>query len=544
MNYLAAFGAFALAAAFGAATFSAFGALGAFGALTAASAFFLEGACATGVAFLATALTSGLPFSWIANLGVVPLLRLAAFLFAPAALWCALRRFSVTAVLEAMIISSRNSLKFLNLKLLNVTRCFFVVKVFLVLQCAAFAQNSPSVSPSDVILAKGEQKELSFESLKNFSVGNPEVISYKFIAKSGKLLIKGKKVGFTDLVIWKKTGKEIISIYVLSKQKFLKTFQLADALKNLNLAIDIKGPIMTASGVLSDFSDYLYLQKIKGQFQEQVFFKITLDPKLRNHIIGQIYKKLYANGFSSVTCQADWLDILCFYEGATNAEFLKQISSFYRVSFIQQDSRLRHRNYRLKLKLIQLERMDGKEIHMGLDKIQTKVSDLFSHGIRSLIDNNMVFLQKSQMDLSSLAEPEMVVNLNTPQLVEIGSQIPYQNIGTQGSTVIAPIDWRFAGLKIKTKITESYGKLLLDYETEFSRPVDQAISGSKEVSSALLEIGVPMKIFQIGFQTTTKSRQGIPLISDIPVLKHLFESKSDQKTYKQIYGYVVLEAVE
>jgi hypothetical protein len=172
------------------------------------------------------------------------------------------------------------------------------------------------------------------------------------------------------------------------------------------------------------------------------------------------------------------------------------------------------------------------------------VEDLFVNGIRNLIDKNAVFLQKSQMDLSSLAEPELVVNLNTPQLVEIGSQIPYQNIGVQGSSVIAPIDWRFAGLKIKTKITESYGKLLLDYETEFSRPVAQAISGSKEVSSALLEVGVPMKIFQIGFQTTSKDRLGIPVLSEIPILKHLFESKSDTKTYKQIYGYVVLEAVE
>lgn len=395
-----------------------------------------------------------------------------------------------------------------------------------------------------MILAKGEQKELAFSQMKNFSVGNPDVISYKWMPKQGKLLVKGKKVGFTDLVVWTQKGKEILSLYVLSKQKFLKTFQLADALKNLNLSIDIKGPIMTATGTLSDFGDYLYLQKIKGQFQDQVFFKINLDQKLRNHIVGQVYKKLYANGFASVTCQADWLDIMCFYEGSNNEALLKQIASFYRVSFIQQDSRLRHKNYRLKLKLIQLERMDGREIHVGLDKFKTRVGDIFDFGIRKLIDDNMVFLTQSQMDLSSLAEPEMIVNLNTPQMIEIGSQIPYQNISTQGGNVIAPIDWRFAGLKIKTKITESYGKILLDYETEFSRPVEQAISGSKETSSALLEVGVPLKIFQIGFQTTSKNRQGIPLISEIPILKHLFESKSDQKTYKQIYGYVVLEAVE
>lgn len=475
--------------------------------------------------------------AWTANLGVVPLFLLAAFLFAPAALFLALRRFSVIAVLEAISISQFETLKLSVLKLLKITRSLLFVKVFLLLPHASFAQ----VSPSDVILAKGEQRELSFSGLKNFSVGNPEVIAYKFNPKLGKLLVKGKRVGFTDLIVWTKNGKEVLSLYVLSKQKFLKTFQLADALKNMNLKIDIKGPVMTASGSLSDFSDYLYLQKIKNQYQDQVFFKIALTQELRNHIIGQIYKKLYANGFSSVTCQIDWLDILCFYEGSENKALLKQLADFYRVNFIQQDSKLRHKNYVLKLKLIQLERMDGREIHMGLDKLQAKLSDLFDFGIRKLIDENMVFLTQSRMDLSSLAEPEMVVNLQTPQLIEIGSQIPYQNIAQQGATVIAPIDWRFAGLKIKTKITESFGKLLLDYETEFSRPVGQAISGSKETSSALLEVGVPMKIFQIGFQTNSKSRQGIPIISEIPILKHLFESKSDQKTYKQIYGYVVLE---
>jgi hypothetical protein len=503
------------------------------------------GALATAVLGAAALVVFGAPSSWIANFGVVPLFLLAAFLLAPAALCFALRRFSVIAVLEAINISSGKNPVLSNFKLLNLTISLLFVKALLLLPSAAFAKNISTLPlGSDVVLAKGEQKEIQISNLKNFSVGNPEVISYKWLPKGGKLLVKGKKVGFTDLIVWSKDGKESFSIYVLSKQKFLKTFQLADALKNLNLNIDIKGPVMTASGTLFDFADYLYLQKIKGQFQEQVFFKINLEQKLRNHIVAQIYKKLYSNGFSSVSCQADWLDIMCFYEGTNNESLLKQLSAFYRVSFVQQDSRLKHQNYRLRLKLIQLEQMDGREIQVGLDKLRASVTDLFDFGMRKLIDDNIVFLSQTKTDLSSLAEPEIIVNLNTPQIIEIGSQIPYQNVGVQGATVIAPIDWRFAGLRIKTKITESYGKLLLDYETEFSRPVDQAISGSKEVSSALLEIGVPMKIFQIGFQTTSKGRQGIPIISEIPILKHLFESKSDQKTYKHIYGYVILEGVE
>ncbi len=508
MNYflVAVFFVTFLAAAFGAAAFEAFGA----------------------------------PSSWIANLGVVPLFRLAVFLFAPIALCLALRRFSVTAVLEAINISSRKNHDLSNLKLLNLTICLLFVKVLPLLPSASLAASSPS----DVVLAKGEQKEILVPGLKHFSIGNPEVISYKFLPRAGKILIKGKKVGFTDLLVWTPKGKLVFSLYVLSKQKFLKTFQLADALRNMNLTIDIKGPVMTATGILNDFGDYLYLQKIKGQFQDQVFFKISLNPKLRNHIIGQVYKKLFANGFSVVNCQADWLDILCFYEGEGNGELLKQLATFYRISFIQQDSHLRRKNYRLKLKLLQLEQLDGQEIHVGLDKLKSKMTDLFDFGIRKLIDDNALLFTQTHMDLSSIAEPEMVVNINTPQVIEIGSQIPYQNLGVQSGNVIAPIDWRFAGLRIKSKLTQSHGKILLDYETEFSRPVDQAISGSKEASSALLVPDVPIKIFQIGFQTTSKGRQGIPLISQIPILKHLFESKSDQKTYKQIYGYVILEELD
>lgn len=472
--------------------------------------------------------------AWTANFGVVPLLRLAAFLLAPDALFLALRRFSVTAVLEAMAISRCKTHELSILKLLNLTISLLFVKVFLSLPVA-------SAKTSDIVLAKGEQKELHFPGLKNFSVGNTDVISYKYLKGSGRLLVKGKKVGFTDLIVWSKEGKQHLGLYVLSKQRFLKTFQLAEALKNMDLTIDIKGPVMTATGSVSDLANYLYLQKIKAQFQDQVFFKVSLERKLRNHIVGQIYKKLYANGLRFVSCEADWLELLCYYEGQDNPTILKQLANLYRVTFVSQDSRRRHQNYRLKLKLIQLERLDGREIHLGLDRLQANVADLFNFGMRKLIDDNNVLLAKSQMELSSLAEPELVVNFHSPQVIEIGSQIPYQNVSVTGATVVAPITWKFAGLLIKTKLTEVYGKILLDYETEFSRPVDQAISGSKESSSVLLEPGVPVKIFQIGFQTSSKGTQGIPFLSDIPILRHLFESKSDQKTYKQIYGYVVLE---
>jgi hypothetical protein len=476
---------------------------------------------------------------WTANLGVVPLFLFAAFLLAPIALFFALRRFSVTAVLEAIDISLI-SFNYLNLtKFKNLTITLLFVKIFLS-DCSAASVKKIN---SDIILAKGEQKEINFEGFKNFSVGNREILSYKLLSKPQKLLIKGKQIGFSDLIIWTSKGKQVHNVYVLSKQKFLKTYQLAETLKNLNLSIDIKGPVMTATGEVSEFSDYLYLQKIKTQFKEQVFFKITIKSDLRNHIVGQVYKRLFNNGFSHISCQAEWLDILCFYEGPGNRTLLKQIEHFYQISFIEEESTFRKKNFLLKLKLVQLERIDGQEIHIGLDKLQTKVSEIFKFGVKKLVDDNLIFLGNSKLELSSLAEPEIVINLDSPQLIEIGSQIPYQNISNQGQQIVAPIDWKFAGLKIQTKISESFGRLKLNFSTEFSRPVGEAINGSKEKSSIILTPGESVKIFQIGFQTTGKGRQGIPFLTEIPILKHLFQSRSDQNTYKQIYGYVQLEEI-
>lgn len=478
--------------------------------------------------------------SWIANLGVVPLLRFAAFLLAPAALAFALRRFSVIAVLEAINISSRNYL-ISNFKHLNLNLTHLFVKALLLLPCALFAASGPT---TDFIIAHGEQKEIILSGLKRFSVGNPQIISYKLLEKEQKLLIKGKKIGFTDILVWNKEGKQTLGVYVLSKQKFLKTFQLGEALKNLGLDIQVKGPIITASGEISDFNDYLYLQKLKSQYQDQIFLKVTLAHALRNFIIGKVYKSLFASNFPIISCQSNALDILCFHEGASSSPLLKELGGYYKITFIKQESRAKRTNYRVRMKIVQLEKIDGTEIHTGLDKLQTSLHDLFDFGVRKLIEDNLIYLSKTKLDLSTLAEPESVLSTNQELKIEIGSEIPYQNIRQEGGNIIAPIEWKFAGLKIVAKLSEIEGKLFLKYETEFSRPVQESISGSKENSSLFLEVGEPVKIFQIGFQTTSKMSQGIPGLMDVPLLKTLFGSKTNQNTYKQLYGYIVLEEVD
>jgi len=472
-----------------------------------------------------------------ANLGVVPLFLLAAFLFAPIALFFALRRFSVTAVLEAIYISLINKLDISKFKNLTITLLF--VKVILS-QCIA---KSPPPDKIDLILAQGEQKEIEIKQLSKLSIGNRAILTHRYLSKTKKILIKGKQVGFSDLIFWDGKIKKIYHVYVLSKQKFLKTYQLAETLKDLNLTIDIKGPIMSAGGEINNFADYLYLHKIKEQYKDQIFFKITLNKKLKDFITSKIYEILFNNGFQSIYCQNEWLILNCFYNGDKNKKLIEQLKNDYKINFIQQESQFKQKNFTLKLKLFQIERSDGKEIQLGFDKLEASVSKIFDFGLKKLIEDNIVFLQKSNLEISTLAEPELVVNLDTPQSIEIGSEIPYQTIKTANQQVIAPVEWKFAGLKITTKFKDHFGKIKLTYQTEFTRPMGEAINGSKEKSSAIIEPGSQIKLFKIGYKTTGKSKTGIPFLTDIPILKHLFESKTDVETFKEIHGFLSFEEI-
>lgn len=479
-------------------------------------------------------------FACTANLGVVPLFLFVAFLLAPDLRALAFLLFSVTFVLDAILSSYITGINLSFTKTDNLSSRLPSVKIFLCL----LAFLPCAIKAEDLILAKGEQKELSIPSLKKYSVGNSDVISYKYFPKDGKILLKGKKLGFSDLVIWHGKEKTEYKIYVLSKQKHLQTYQLAEALKPLDLTVNIQGPVITVEGEIQTLEDYLYIHKLKKKHGDQVFFKSVINPKLRNHIIGLIYHKLFSAGVSQITCQSQFSEILCDYspEGA-DLPFLKELEKRYAVSFIAKQSRWLQKNYRLKMKLVQVERIDGREISTGLDQIDISMKDLFTHGLSKIVDENRLILRDTHLDLSTLAEPDLMINLGHPQLVEIGSQIPYQNINTQGNNVIAPIDWRFAGLRIKTEIKEAFGKILVKYETEFSRPVGEAISGSKEVSTALVHPDEPVKIFQIGFQTQGDQDRSIPFINQIPILKEIFRSKMSEKTYKQISGYLVIEEV-
>jgi hypothetical protein len=477
---------------------------------------------------------------WIANLGVVPLFFICFLRDAPILTFLFDLLVFVTRVLETIFYLLLVDLKN---KPLVLSKTASPVKAFL-LGIGCFIHHSPlswAQNPEiDLILARGEQKELHIPGgIHKFSIGNSEVLAKKLIGSN--LLIKGKSVGFSDLKIWSKAKKQIhYRIYILSKNDQLTNLQLAHSLKELNLKLSVSGNLIKISGEIDNKEDYGLVKKLIKLNKDQIIDNVKLSKKLRSEIIGEIYEYLFRENLSRFKCHDEYLKLICQISKyqSLNGGVQKVLQEKYHLEILS--TRMDENNYKLKLKLIQLEQLDGEELSIGLNQLSSRVEDFFTDGLVSLINKNVILLRHHKIHASTLGEPEIVALLGEETKIEIGSEIPFRadalnSINTQ---------WKFAGMRLKFMLIPDGKDFKLKYETEFTRPQEGTITGSKNQSNISLKIDKPIELFKILFKTTTREQSGIPFIEKIPILGELFKSKSNVETYKSITGLLILEEVQ
>ncbi len=153
----------------------------------------------------------------------------------------------------------------------------------------------------------------------------------------------------------------------------------------------------------------------------------------------------------------------------------------------------------------------------------------------------------SNSSLNVLASPHILALDNKEAKIEIGDEIPVAtgltqqpSTGTGATTLVSTgqIQYRTAGiiLNVTPHISEK-GKVTLKISQEFSSPgqtykvADQAFQGfitRKAETTGVVQDGHSLLIGGLISDKKTKSRTGIPLLSDLPVLGNLFSTTSDQ----------------
>lgn len=481
--------------------------------------------------------------SWIANLGVVPLFLFLAFLLCPIFTFLFSLLSLVTAVFETIF----NLLRaFISSKQLNIKDRFlrqvvpYVKRVTAITLCILpfFPILSKAAFPTkgdNLLISKGQHKEIKIEALSHFSIGNSEILSTKYLKARKVLLIKGKKLGFSEVVIWLSSKKKIsLNIYVLSKTRHLKIFHLIETLKHLNFSTHLKGPIIIADGIVDTLKKLQVLQNLLKDNPQSLYFRGQLDQKVKNYIYGKVFKLFFEEHIDNIKCETESIKINCFYSNTyvPSQAILTHLKKTFRINFIPLKSFDSSKNFLFKVKIIQMEKSNGESIDLGLGKLSGDLSSIFEEGIKGLIKNNKYLLEKRKIKISTLGENKGIIKLNIPSSFELFSNTNNSNTG--GSF----------GIKVGIKLVKKEKGLELSYKTKLV--TDNIKNGlqNKQASSLTITLDKSIQIFEIGLIYNNKMYRRIPFLGKIPLLGYFFRSQSYETKFKKLIGIVYLNEMK
>jgi hypothetical protein len=483
---------------------------------------------------------------WIANFGVEPLLLFAFFLFLPAFTFLRALLFFVTRVFETIVILlQRNQLcehrRFKYLPTIQNYVKAFALTIFLSPTQGSTSLQAPMENQS-LILSIGEIREISLPNLNRFTVGNNDSLTHKFLEGKKTLLIKAKKLGLSEIHIWKKNNKRLkIQVYVLSKSNQLKLLSIAESFKNLGLEIQTQGPWLKISGDLDQVSTYNQFLKLTKEHKDKIQVEVILSHYLKKKLLAMVIKALFDDHISGFKCEFQDIQLICHLNDSRlpSSEVENFLKKQFAVKFIRHNNHNQSKNYRIKMKIIQSVTKSSNSHSLGLYQLEGSIKSLFDDGFKSHFEKNLLHLKSLGIKTSLLAEPNILIRPNKMVRLQIGSDLPYQSTSKEG---VQNTSFKFAGLKLKLKLEIQGDGYLLDYSAEVTKPGQRgAISGSKESASARISLFKPVQLFEISFQSDSLNDQGIKALSKTPFLGGLFKNKEKSKTYKKISGIIYLE---
>lgn len=515
---------------------------------------------------------------WIENLGVVPLLLLRAFLLLPIFVFLLALLFLVTLVLETIfqLLSVSHSFfginqmahwatrcprhNFINLEVLR--PCHLLVKdilipLTLIIQTHSVAAKSPSnfqelsvskangssaeIQVKDITLAKGELIRVSLPQVSRYSIGNKEVLKVKSLPPKG-LLLKGEKLGHSDLLIWKKgaTSPVKLAVFVVRKSHQLKLMQISHTFSSLGIHATRRGELIELEGKVETLANYHELIAHLKNYKDLVYLEgVALSPLLKKKVFSHFLNEMGKHQLSEINCHPLRLFIRCEASKELR-EKLTSLGDNYLIEWVSEGLLEATKQYKISLVLQQFENSSGHAFNFGLSKVEGKLTSILLNNPLALIENNTVQFKKELFRSQTLAHPTIKGRLGFPIKVRIGQQIPFLQSVSNG---VATQQWRFAGLSLDINLTAFSQRLKVKYKTNLSRPQGGGISENLQESMLLIPIGETMVLFDIGFRVNQKDLSKLPVLNNIPLFGSLFKGEAANKTYKKILCLIKIEEI-
>ncbi len=508
---------------------------------------------------------------WIANLGVVPLLLFSAFLLLPILVFLLSLLFLVTRVLETispLLFQLSQLNRYLTVCTVTITDIFKSYLHVIRLKFSTWTNNSPAFVPDTAIsvkvlsaiylfgyvfssapiyaqsnnqevinLAKGEIKEIIWEPLTRYTIGNKEIVSVKVIKDQKKVLIKGKHLGLSDLILWGKYNqRRQIQINIIDKRAHQKIYLLASRIKQLGLKVNVLDKTLFLSGGITSFEQYQSLLSLRNEASKNKLAlhltEVEISRSLERKVFTHFLKEIMGLNLTMLDCSPNGIAIECQELGheslRTSREYLDQQ---FIIDWIPQQGARAMKQYEVQLILQQFENQTGESFSLGLNRLEGNWEKILSDSPLSLIKNNNVHIEDSEFKTSTLAQPKIIGRFGVPIQVQVGQEILYtQNLGNN----LATQQWKFAGLDIDINLSPVAEGILVKFKNSLSQPSGSMITKSSQSSSIIVEEGESKILFDIGFQMKKTDQSRFPGLSSIPLFGSLFKNNFSSSSYKNV----------
>ncbi len=482
--------------------------------------------------------------AWIANFGVVPLFLFAAFLFAPELFFLAALLFFVTLVLETIfqLLSSQHKnvcysklrRYFLPISGRSVKSFFVIFSQFLLLEYSIGAKES---SNETVNLRAGEIKVIKIEAKQRYFNGNKGILKIKESAKQQELSLLALKPGNTVLHIYDH-GAIFKKYFIKIIDARLESEKILEELQDLSVKVRIIGDKIALTGEVTEYDEFEKInQYIKSFSQKLILSELSYSDVLKKEIIAKVYQQVFLHNLYSANCFFDRIEVVCKINQSDLKEAIdiNHLNKNFIARFEINHDLSNRQNFRFKIKIIQIENLKSEELSLGLNQLDTNLKEILNSPLTDIISKNSIKLKNANVQLSTLAEPEIICQLNEKSEFQLGNENPYKTSESQR----AKIEWKFSGLKIEFKLQKYNEQFYLEYQSELTSPgSDQSINGSKGKSQVKLNLKSPIMLFQISMKNNSIDQGSMPFLGKIPIIGNLFKSQNKNQNMKSLYAIV------
>jgi general secretion pathway protein D len=153
-------------------------------------------------------------------------------------------------------------------------------------------------------------------------------------------------------------------------------------------------------------------------------------------------------------------------------------------------------------------------------------------------------------DVKVLSNPSLVVLDNQAATLQVGDQVPFSTgtatVLTANNTVVNTIDYKNTGIILRVlPRANANGNIVLDIEQEISNvaagsaaSLTPTISQRRVKSSIAVASGQTVLLAGLISETTSKTRQGIPLLDSIPGVGDAFANQNTQRARTELILFI------